>query len=598
MSLLTASSQSYHLGAYTIFNNDWGATGLVIGENFTQQISFNNSDINNDVVMSWSYPDVQGVDGVYGYPEVIWGAQYGGFGPGTTSFANPISNIRSLLVNYSTSISGQTNLFDVGIEIWTTNEPPSQAGAVITSEIMVKVHGWSPNGLSDGPGTTYDDNQIGLSGSGTAVEAIHYNSGGAPKHTFVTIDTTSDMLSGQINFAPILDSLVAEGVISSNDYVSGVELGSEMLWGSGSLTVNNFSVAEEVGLVTPTISSVTAATDNHATNVSAGHVVMITVATNEAVTVTGAPTLQLNDNEVAAYTSGSGTNALTFTYVVQPFDNVTDLQVTGLNLPSGTTIQDLAGNNLSGSVTGDLGLSVAGKLTPATVAQEINGLYVTLYGLAATQAGITYWENVVQSFDPSVTAANAATTAISVSDQTYLGEQMTAGSPIVNGTTYFATLYPASMSDMTFVQALYQNMSNFIGTVAGDNYWFNLLQQAEASNGGNVIAARESIAGQFVHDFLSNDLTVGAAALGVSQSDYTLLVNGQQALLNKASVSQYYANETAASGGSIINYTAVTDPAFTAAHNVAAAITSDPSTVTAAIIGINNAIAHQNLSLI
>ena len=232
--------------------------------------------------------------------------------------------------------------------------------------------------------------------------------------------------------------------------------------------------------------------------------------------------------------------------------------------------------------------------TPATVAQEINGLYVTLYGLAATAAGVSFWENVLHNFDPGATPA----TAISVNDQTYLGQQMTAGSPIVNGTTYFATLYPASMSDMAFVQALYQNMSNFIGTAAGDNYWLGLLQQAEATNGGNVIAARESVAGQFVHDFLSNDLTVGAAALNVSQSDFTLLVNGQQALLNKAAISQYYANATATSGGSIINYTAVTDPAFTAAHNVEASITDDPTTESIAIAGINNAIAHQDLSLI
>ena len=69
------------------------------------------------------------------------------------------------------------------------------------------------------------------------------------------------------------------------------------------------------------------------------------MTTSEAVTVTGTPTLQLNDNEVAGYTSGSGTNTLTFTYVVQPGDNVADLQVTGLNLPSGAAIQDQAGNS-------------------------------------------------------------------------------------------------------------------------------------------------------------------------------------------------------------------------------------------------------------
>jgi hypothetical protein len=141
-------------------------------------------------------------------------------------------------------------------------------------------------------------------------------------------------------------------------------------------------------------------------------------------------------------------------------------------------------------------------------------------------------------------------------------------------------------------------MSNFIGTVAGDNFWFNVLQQTEAGNGHDIIGARESIAGQFVHDFLSNDLTIGATALGVTQSDYTLLVNGQQALLNRSVISQYYANETVAPGGSIINFTSVTSPAFTAAHNVLTAVTSNPASVAIAITGINNAITHQDLSLI
>ena len=233
-----------------------------------------------------------------------------------------------------------------------------------------------------------------------------------------------------------------------------------------------------------------------------------------------------------------------------------------------------------------------------TVQQEIAGLYVTLYGLAATQTGITYWTNVVSGFDPSITAANAGSTAISGADEVYLGQQMTAGSPVVNGTTYFQTLYPTTMTDLAYVQALYQNMSGFIGTTAGDQYWLSVLQQSEAGNGGNVTLAREAIVGQFTHDFYGNNLTVGAAALGVSASDYALLVAGQQTLRNKATVAQYWATETGVSGGAILNFTSVTDPSFAAAQHVLAGITSDPNTVTVAITGIAAAVAQQNLSLV
>jgi hypothetical protein len=218
--------------------------------------------------------------------------------------------------------------------------------------------------------------------------------------------------------------------------------------------------------------------------------------------------------------------------------------------------------------------------------------------LAATQAGINYWINAVSAFDPSITAGNAGSTPISAADEVYLGQQMTAGSPVVNGTTYFQTLYPTSMTDQAYVEALYQNMSGFIGTVAGDQYWLNLLQQAEAGNGGNITLAREAIVGQFAHDFYSDNLTVGATALGVSASDYALLVAGQQTLQNKVTVAQYWATETGVTGGGILNFTSVTDPSFAAAQHVLAGITSDPSTVTVAITGINNAVAHQNLSLV
>ena len=108
----------------------------------------------------------------------------------------------------------------------------------------------------------------------------------------------------------------------------------------------------------PTVSSIAAMTDNGLKDLNAGHVVTITLGTSEVVNVTGTPTLQLNDNEVATYTSGTGTKTLTFTYTVQQGDNTSDLQVTGLNLPNGATVQDGAGNNVSGSVAQDLALQI------------------------------------------------------------------------------------------------------------------------------------------------------------------------------------------------------------------------------------------------
>ena len=79
----------------------------------------------------------------------------------------------------------------------------------------------------------------------------------------------------------------------------------------------------------------------------------LTVNLSEAVTVAGGtPTLTLNDGGIASYTSGSGSNALTFSYTVPAGQNTADLAVAAVNLGT-ATVTDGAGNaaNLSGAVT-------------------------------------------------------------------------------------------------------------------------------------------------------------------------------------------------------------------------------------------------------
>ena len=80
-------------------------------------------------------------------------------------------------------------------------------------------------------------------------------------------------------------------------------------------------------------------------NYSTGNTLTLTLYTSEAVTVSGTPTLTLNDGGTATYTGGSGTNALTFSYTVAAGQNTSALAVTAVN----GTIADLDGNALSTS---------------------------------------------------------------------------------------------------------------------------------------------------------------------------------------------------------------------------------------------------------
>ena len=102
-------------------------------------------------------------------------------------------------------------------------------------------------------------------------------------------------------------------------------------------------------------------------NLMAGATVALTVTMTEAVTVAdGVPTLSLNDGGTATYVSGSGTNALVFSYTVASAQNTPDLAISAINL-NGASVTDQAGNpNDLTSVVGN----PAGVLTIDTIAPD------------------------------------------------------------------------------------------------------------------------------------------------------------------------------------------------------------------------------------
>jgi probable HAF family extracellular repeat protein/autotransporter-associated beta strand protein len=154
----------------------------------------------------------------------------------------------------------------------------------------------------------------------------------------LTVDTISGSYSGTHTYTVLHSTGLLSGAFSSLAPVgnSGVSYSLSYDAHDAFLTVT-----------VPPVMSISATTDNGSADLNSDHVVTISLSLNEPFFVTGNPFLLLNDNEVATYTAGSGSDNLKFTYTVQPGDNVADLQVTGLNL-NGGTIEDTTGIPLSG----------------------------------------------------------------------------------------------------------------------------------------------------------------------------------------------------------------------------------------------------------
>ncbi len=147
----------------------------------------------------------------------------------------------------------------------------------------------------------------------------------------------------------------------------------------------------------PTVSNVSSTKADGA--YPAGTLIPITVTFSENVTVTGTPTLALNSGGTASYSSGSGSNVLTFNYTTAGGENTADLDYSATNslALSGGTIKDAATNNATltlpavggaNSIGGQKALVVdTSSPAPSVTAPGFDGLSYNAATLPANIAG-------------------------------------------------------------------------------------------------------------------------------------------------------------------------------------------------------------------
>ncbi|WP_245823627.1 Ig-like domain-containing protein, partial [Photobacterium proteolyticum] len=236
---------------------------------------------------------------------------------------------------------------------------------------------------------TYEDVTVGLSYSGTATSGTDF----ATPSSNITISngTTSANAATGITSSDDGDEEGAETIIID---VSSVAGGGVSEHGAQRQTI---TISDDDDTTQPVIISVSVPVDN--TYVT-GQSLSFTVNTDEIVTVSGSPSLTLNiggTTKLAAYASGSGSQALVFTYSVETglVDN-DGISVTALSM-NADEIQDAAGNDLN------VALNSVGSLTNV----RVDSVSPTVTGVSASTADGQYNEgdNIALnvSFDEAVT---------------------------------------------------------------------------------------------------------------------------------------------------------------------------------------------------
>ncbi|HYE85349.1 MAG TPA: DUF4347 domain-containing protein, partial [Vicinamibacterales bacterium] len=263
----------------------------------------------------------------------------------------------------------------------------------------------------------------------------------------VTINPDADLAENTAYYVTIDAQALQDS--SGNHYVGIDELNQGV---SNAYGLNFTTGADTAG---PTIAYVSAS--NLDGTWIAGDTIFIRVKFNETVTVTGTPQLALetgSTDRIATYSSGSGSDSLIFSYVVQPGDTSADLNYLATNALSlnGGTIRDAANNNANLTLPALGGTdSLAGRKALVIDAAPVNALPANTN--APNNSAYLFTASVSDVDSPTLTVTLSATNG-TLSLSTIAGLAFSAGDGTADGSMTFsgsAANVNAAMAGMSFL---------------------------------------------------------------------------------------------------------------------------------------------------
>lgn len=192
---------------------------------------------------SWEWPDTS--NSVFSYPEIIVGAKPWEPGPGNDDrFPRTIQDTPELYVTYDLDTEG-TGIYNLATSIWMIDTPtvsnPQDIGAIKT-ELMI----WTDSqGFFPGDPIT-KRGEVAIDGYEWEIWAAENwgDASGANPNTWTYILYFAKSPTTKITYdaRKMLDDAISRGLINESHYISVVELGNEILSGSGRTWINRFSV--------------------------------------------------------------------------------------------------------------------------------------------------------------------------------------------------------------------------------------------------------------------------------------------------------------------------------------------------------------------
>jgi hypothetical protein len=219
-------------GVYRAENNTWGKGDL---SGWSQCIGLGNNP-GGTLVARWTWDWLDSGTNVKAYPEVIFG-QKPGSSTSSPDMPEKINNVDELMITYDIT-SSHTGSGNTAFDIWLTNtQNPLKWGAPpITHEIMIWLDRYG--GLA--PGGSWVE-RVDIDGMTYSVyKGENYGDG----WTYIAfVAKTFQPGAGTLNLRSFLSYLRDKGFVTGDEYIASIELGNEVVSGTGETMLNQYSVS-------------------------------------------------------------------------------------------------------------------------------------------------------------------------------------------------------------------------------------------------------------------------------------------------------------------------------------------------------------------
>lgn len=226
-------------GGFVYENNVWNQ-GTIKRANRAQCLLTRVVDGKVQYGWRWQWP--RGSGDVKAYPEVIYGHKPWFASSTTANLPRPMSTINELSVTYDTEMQARGR-YNLAFDVWVVSSD-SPTPATITHEIMIWVgdrrQAWEPS-----PGYLAKKVTIGGATYDLTIRphAEWLKEHGAPQVAYIAFNARTAQLSGRIDVKQFLDYLTANGHLSADGYVASVELGNEIMNGTGELWLKSYEIS-------------------------------------------------------------------------------------------------------------------------------------------------------------------------------------------------------------------------------------------------------------------------------------------------------------------------------------------------------------------